>query len=282
MLQTSRDFSSNATARVLARCRSATERTGRPAATLPRAAPERSEPKNLRRTTSLAFAGSGDVGVRVAQVVLHGPLGDAEGTADADGGELAGVDEAVHGHLRDPHHRGDLGDGQEAHGGAGGRDGRTAHRHGGRGRRGDRAGPRGGGPRAAGGAGAGEARARGVGTVGRPTGMAAGCAGATGRAIAAAVIGRPRGRGPGSPGRATAVARWGMVMSSSPDLAHVVAPASPPATEHACAATERKGTGVTGAMGETNRRTGPSWAEVHLCNTAELSNGELCDAVMSR
>src|SRR3954451_3169693 len=84
MLQTSRDFSSNATARVLARCRSATERTGRPAATLPRAAPERSEPKNLRRTTSLAFAGSGDVGVRVAQVVLHGPLGDAEGTADAE------------------------------------------------------------------------------------------------------------------------------------------------------------------------------------------------------
>src|SRR4051794_8309544 len=124
---------------------------------------------------------------------------------------------------------------------------------------------------------------RGGGAVGPPTGLAAGGAGGIGRGSAAAVIGRPRGRGPGTPGRATAaVARWGMVMSSSPDLAHVVAPASPPATEHACAATERKGTGVTGAMGETNRRTGPSWAEVHLCDTAELSNGELCDTVMSR
>src|SRR4051794_20026418 len=116
------------------------------------------EPKNLRRTTSLAFAGSGDVGVRVAQVVLHGPLGDAEGTADADGGELAGVDEAVHGHLRDPHHRGDLGDGQEGHGGAGGRDYGTADRHGGRVGGGDRAGHRGGGHRATDGTRAGNPR----------------------------------------------------------------------------------------------------------------------------
>src|SRR3954447_5533662 len=114
--------------------------------------PERSEPKNLLRTTSLAFASSGDVGVRVAEVVLHGPLGHAEGTADTDGGESAGVDEAVHGHLRDPHHRGDLGDGQEGHGGAGGRDYGTADRHGGRAGGGDRAGQRGRGRRDAGGA----------------------------------------------------------------------------------------------------------------------------------
>src|SRR5215213_256083 len=64
---------------------------------------------------------------------------------------------------------------------------------------------------------------------------------------------------------AGAVARWGMVISSSPDLARVVAPASPPATEHARAATERKGTGVTGAMDESNRRTDPSWADLHIC-----------------
>src|SRR3954451_7950171 len=89
------------------------------------------EPKNLRRTTSLAFAGSGDVGVRVAQVVLHGPLGDAEGTADADGGELAGVDEAVHGHLGNAHHRGDLGHGQERDGLTGLGDGGAADGHGG-------------------------------------------------------------------------------------------------------------------------------------------------------
>src|SRR3954452_7040226 len=65
--------------------------------------------------------------------------------------------------------------------------------------------------------------ARGAGTTGRPTGMAAGWAAGTGRATAAAAIGRPTGRGPGTPGRATAGAywRWGMVMSSSPDLARV-------------------------------------------------------------
>src|SRR5918993_3067179 len=98
-----------------------------------------------------------------------------------------------------------------------------------------------------------------TGTLGRPTGMAAGWGAPTGRPMVAA-IGRPIGRGPGTPGRAMvgAVARWGMVMSSSPDLAHVVAPASPPATEHACAGTESKGTDVTGAMVESNRRTGPS------------------------
>src|SRR3954452_300486 len=73
--------------------------------------PERSEPKNLRRTTSVAFSSSADIGVRVAQVGLHGPLGHPERTADRDGGELAGVCEAVRAHLRAPHHRGDLGDG---------------------------------------------------------------------------------------------------------------------------------------------------------------------------
>src|SRR4029453_7344981 len=101
--------------------------------------------------------------------------------------------------------------------------------------------------------------ARGAGTTWRPSGMAAGGGAGTGRAIVAA-IGRPTGRGPGTPGRdiAGAVARWGMVMSSSPGLAHVVAPGSPPATEHACAATERKGTHGTGAMDESNRRTDPS------------------------
>src|ERR1700712_4855026 len=106
---------------------------------------------------------------------------------------------------------------------------------------------------------------RGAGTLGRPTGIEAGWAAGIGRAMVAA-IGRPIGRGPGTPGRprAGAVERWGMVMSSSPGLARAVAPAYPPATEHARAATERKGTGVTGAMDESNRRTGPSSAELHL------------------
>ena len=113
--------------------------------------------------------------------------------------------------------------------------------------------------------------ARGAGRCGRPTGMAAGCAAGTGRATVAA-IGRPIGRGAGHARTAEGGGcwRWGMVMSSSPDLAHVVAPASPPATEHACAATESKGTDVTGAMVESNRRTGPSSAELHLCNTLRL------------
>src|SRR4029453_15901294 len=99
--------------------------------------------------------------------------------------------------------------------------------------------------------------ARGAGTLGRPSGMAAGCWAGTGRAIVAA-IGRPMGRGPGTPGRdiAGAAARWGMVMSSSPDLAHVVAPGSPPATEHACAGKERKGLDGAGAVEESKRRRG--------------------------
>src|SRR4051812_49660742 len=86
--------------------------------------------------------------------------------------------------------------------------------------------------------------------------MAAGWAAGTGRAIVAA-IGRPMGRGPGTPGRvmAGAAERWGMVMSSSPGLAHVVAPASPPATEHSCADTERKG--LTGLERWLNRTGGP-------------------------
>ena len=81
-----------------------------------------------------------------------------------------------------------------------------------------------------------------------------------GRDAIVAEIGDALDSGPGTPGRVMvgAVERWGMVMSSSPGLAHVVAPASPPATEHACAGTESKGTGVTGAMDESNRRTGPS------------------------
>src|SRR3954470_15715041 len=87
---------------------------------------------------------SGDVGVGVAQVVLDGPLRDAERTADADGGELAGVDEAVHGHLRDPHHGGDLGDGQEGDGLARLRNHRATHGHGGRVRGGHGAGDGGG------------------------------------------------------------------------------------------------------------------------------------------
>src|SRR3954453_5903919 len=103
--------------------------------------------------------------------------------------------------------------------------------------------------------------ARGAGTCGRPTGMAAGWGAGTGRATAAALMGRPTGRGAGSPGRGVGGGRWGMVMSSSPDLAHVVAPASPPATEHACADTERKGTGVTGATVEADRGSGPSRAD---------------------
>src|SRR3954468_18666573 len=116
--------------------------------------------------------------------------------------------------------------------------------------------------------------ARGAGTTGRPTGIAAGWAAGTGRAMVAA-IGRPMGRGPGTPGRAMAGAaeRWGMVMSSSPDLARVVAPASPPATEHARAATERKGTHGAGAMDESNRRTDPSWADVHICRRIDTSFG---------
>src|SRR4051794_16993730 len=113
--------------------------------------------------------------------------------------------------------------------------------------------------------------------------MAAGWAAGTGRAIVAA-MGRPTGRGPGTPGRprAGAAERWGMVMSSSPDLAHVVAPASPPATEHACAATESNGTDATGAMVETNRRTGPSSAELHVCNSSCLWCGAFRDAVTTR
>src|SRR3954447_16042038 len=242
MLQTSRDFSSNATARVLARCRSATERTGRPAATLPRAAlngPSRRISGERRHSPSPAQAMSGYASRRWSCTARSGTRKERPTRTAASSPAWTRrytvifetrIIEATSATVRKV----------------------TA--------------------------------ARGAGTTGRPTGMAAGWAGAIGRAIAAADIGRPTGRGPGIPGRAraAAVARWGVVMSSSPDLAHVVAPASPPATEHACAATERKGTGVTGAMGETNRRTGPSWAEVHLCNTAELSNGELCDAVMNR
>ena len=122
-----------------------------------------------------------------------------------------------------------------------------------------------------------------TGTAGRPTGMAAGWGAPMGRPMVAA-IGRPIGRGPGTPGRfmVGAVERWGMVMSSSPDLAHVVAPASPPATEHACAGTDSKGTGVTGAMDESNRRTGPSSAELHVCNTCELLCRASRDTVTSR
>src|SRR3954471_17467533 len=88
---------------------------------------------------------SGDVGVGVPQVVVHGALGHPEGAADANGGELATVDEAVDGHLRDAHESGDLGDGQERDGGAGGRHlSRTTERHGGRVRGGHGAGERGG------------------------------------------------------------------------------------------------------------------------------------------
>src|SRR3954462_8723103 len=125
--------------------------------------------------------------------------------------------------------------------------------------------------------------ARGAGTLGRPRGIAAGCCPGTGRATVAA-IGRPTGRGPGTPGRdiVGAAWRWGMVMSSSPDLAHVVAPASPPTTEHACAATESNGTDATGAMDESNRRTGPSSAELHVCNTLSLFSSAFRDAVTTR
>src|SRR5919107_5425770 len=87
---------------------------------------------------------SGDVGVGVAQVVLDGALRDAEGAADTDGGQLAGVHEAVHGHLGDAHHARDLGDGQEGDGGAGLRDDRAADGHRGGVGRADRAGHRGG------------------------------------------------------------------------------------------------------------------------------------------
>src|SRR3712207_4047833 len=100
---------------------------GRPAATLPRAGPEvtcwSGPPAGARRERASGGGQegpfSGDVGVGVAEVVLDGALRDAERAAHADGGELAGVHEAVHGHLRDAHHRGDLGDGQEGDGGAG-------------------------------------------------------------------------------------------------------------------------------------------------------------------
>src|SRR6478672_7466231 len=102
--------------------------------------------------------------------------------------------------------------------------------------------------------------------------MAAGWAPGTGRASGAA-IGRPIGRGPGTPGRAIICVRWGMVMSSSPELARVVAPASPPATEHARAATERKGVSGTGAMDESNRENDPSWADVHYIDTSTPLTG---------
>src|SRR3954454_24900732 len=117
--------------------------------------------------------------------------------------------------------------------------------------------------------------ARGAGTAGRPTGMAAGWAAGTGRATAAAAIGRPIGRGPGTPGRAAKEAawRWGMVMSSSPDLAHVVEPASPPTTGHACADTERRGAPVTEARQETDRGTGSSSADLYLCPPVDKWSG---------
>src|SRR3954469_318408 len=57
---------------------------------------------------------SGDVGAGVGQVVADRRRGNAEGPADADGGQLAAVHEAVHGHLRHPHDPRDLGHGQEA------------------------------------------------------------------------------------------------------------------------------------------------------------------------
>src|SRR3954471_19285775 len=115
---------------------------GQPPPGLHHSAPETTRPS---RRPGPAARGSGDVGVGVTQVVVHGALGHPEGAADADGGELAAVDEAVDGHLRDAHESSDLGDGQEGDGGAGGRHlGRTAEGHGGRVRGGHGAGERGG------------------------------------------------------------------------------------------------------------------------------------------
>src|SRR4051812_45304010 len=49
----------------------------------------------------------------LAQVLVDVLLEDAERPADPHGRELAVVDQAVHGHLGDPHHRGHLGNGEE-------------------------------------------------------------------------------------------------------------------------------------------------------------------------
>src|SRR6478609_11635809 len=56
---------------------------------------------------------SGGLDVRLVEVVVDGLLRHAERTADTDRGQLAGVNEAVDGHLADPHRRRDLGNGQE-------------------------------------------------------------------------------------------------------------------------------------------------------------------------
>src|SRR5690606_23162583 len=58
---------------------------------------------------------SARIEVGTAQVLLHGVLRDAERAPDARGGQLPAVHEAVHGHLRHPHHGRDLGDRQELH-----------------------------------------------------------------------------------------------------------------------------------------------------------------------
>src|SRR3954469_12236112 len=64
-----------------------------------------------------------------------------------------------------------------------------------------------------------------------------------------------------------------MVMSSSPDLARVVEPASPPTTWHARADTESRGTSVTEARQETDRENGRSSADFYLCRRVDMVSG---------
>ena len=58
--------------------------------------------------------GSGGLDEGVAQVVMYGLLWDSEGTSNADGRQLAVVDQTVDRHLGNTHDRGDLGNGQKA------------------------------------------------------------------------------------------------------------------------------------------------------------------------
>src|SRR3954452_16068608 len=62
-------------------------------------------------------------------------------------------------------------------------------------------------------------------------------------------------------------------MSSSPDLARVVELASPPATRHARADTESRGTTVTEARQETDMRNGWSSADFYLCRRVDTLPG---------
>src|SRR3954452_2834427 len=60
------------------------------------------------------FCASGRPVHQVLQRILDRRLGDAERAAEADGGQVAGVDEAVDRHPGDAHHFGAPGDGEEA------------------------------------------------------------------------------------------------------------------------------------------------------------------------